>query len=151
MKIIHHVFDIEAQPATVWAALATPTGLARWWSTEVSAPQAAVGARIEFTFVEPFNPVMEITQLDEGRELHWRCVGGHDKWQNNTFRFQLSSPDDSHTRVRFWQDYAVELSDDDYGNYNFNWGYYLESLRLYCSTGEGKPFQPPARVQTAGV
>jgi hypothetical protein len=22
----------------------------------------------------------------------------------------------------------------------FNWGYYLESLRLYCITGQGKPF-----------
>ena len=33
------------------------------------------------------------------------------------------------TRLRFTQDYAVELSDDDYGIYNFNWGYYLESLR----------------------
>jgi len=39
-----------------------------------------------------------------------------------------------------WQD-AVELADDYYGVYNFNWGYYLESLRLLCVTGTGKPFQ----------
>jgi hypothetical protein len=26
--------------------------------------------------------------------------------------------------------------------YQFNWGYYLESLRLLCTTGTGKPFQP---------
>jgi hypothetical protein len=43
--------------------------------------------------------------------------------------------------VRFWQEYATELSDDAYGTYNFNWGYYLESLRLLCTTGAGKPFQ----------
>ena len=30
-----------------------------------------------------------------------------------------------------------------YGIYNFNWGCYLESLRLYCETGTGKPFQAP--------
>ena len=34
-----------------------------------------------------------------------------------------------------------ELSDDAYGTYNFNWGYYLESLRLLGETGTGKPFQ----------
>jgi hypothetical protein len=44
-------------------------------------------------------------------------------------------------RLRFWQEYAIELADDYYGVYNFNWGYYLESLRLLCVTGTGKPFQ----------
>jgi hypothetical protein len=44
------------------------------------------------------------------------------------------------TRLRFTQDYAVELSDDDYGTYNFTWGYYLESLRLLITTGVGKPY-----------
>ena len=45
------------------------------------------------------------------------------------------------TIVRFRQDYARELSDDDCRTYNFNWGYYLESLRLFSNTGSGKPFQ----------
>ena len=49
-------------------------------------------------------------------------------------------PEDGGTLVRFWQYYARELSDDAYGNYNFNWGYYLESLRLLTSAGAGKPF-----------
>jgi hypothetical protein len=88
-----------------------------------------------------FNPVMETLSVVEGKELTWRCDGGHDPWQDNTFRFQLSPLDDSRTRLRFWQDYAVELDDDAYGIYNFNWGYYLESLRLLCVTGVGKPFQ----------
>jgi hypothetical protein len=52
----------------------------------------------------------------------------------------LATPDDGRTRLRFWQEYAVELADDYYGVYNFNWGYYLESLRLLCTTGTGKPF-----------
>jgi steroid delta-isomerase-like uncharacterized protein len=74
--------------------------------------------------------------------LEWRCVAGHGKWKDGTFRFEIAPLEDGHLRLRFWQDYAVELSDDDYGNYSFNWGYYLESLRLYCETGTGKPFDP---------
>lgn len=38
----------------------------------------------------------------------------------------------------------LSLSDDGYGVYNFNWGYYLESLRLLCATGSGKPFEATA-------
>jgi len=44
--------------------------------------------------------------------------------------------------LRFWQEYARELSDDDYGVYNFNWGYYLESLRLLGETGRASRSGP---------
>jgi hypothetical protein len=47
-------------------------------------------------------------------------------------------------RQRIRQEYAIELDDDAYGIYNFNWAYYLESLRLLCETGTGKPFEPPS-------
>ena len=140
MKTIHHLVDIEATGADVWNAISTADGLAQWWSTKVTAPAPSVGARIEFTFAGDFNPVMEIIALDPGEKLEWRCITGHDPWANGTFRFTLAALDDSRTRLRFWQDYAVELSDDLYGTYNFNWGYYLESLRLLCTTGTGKPF-----------
>jgi hypothetical protein len=39
---------------------------------------------------------------------------------------------------------AVELSDDACGVYNWNWAYYIESLRLLCTSGAGKPFAPVA-------
>ena len=140
MKTIHHVLDINSSQSKLWSALTEPRGMAAWWSTKVETPQAALGAQVHWTFAEDFNPVMEITKLVPERELHWRCVAGHDPWKDGTFRFQVDPRDDGRTRLRFWQDYAIELSDDAYGIYNFNWGYYLESLRLLCATGRGKPF-----------
>jgi uncharacterized protein YndB with AHSA1/START domain len=143
MKVIHHVVNVDAPASKVWSAITEEPGLAGWWSAKVHAPAATVGARVAFTFVGNFNPVMELARVEPGTELEWRCVGGHDPWTNNTFRFQLAPLDGGRTRLRFWQDYAVELGDDAYGIYNFNWGYYLESLRLLCTTGTGKPFDPP--------
>lgn len=144
MKTIHHVVDIDAAPQRAWAALTEADGLAGWWSTRVATLPAAVGTQIRFTFVGDFNPVMEITALDESSgQLDWRCVTGHEPWQDNTFVFRLLPLDNGHTRLRFWQHYAVELEDDYYGVYNFNWGVYLESLRLLCTTGKGRPFQTP--------
>jgi uncharacterized protein YndB with AHSA1/START domain len=142
MKTIHHVLDIDSSTDSVWSAITDADGLAHWWSTKVDATKPTVGARIEFTFAGDFNPVMEIIGLEEDRKLEWRCVAGHEPWDNGTFRFEVVGLDDGRTKLRFWQDYAVELSDDAYGVYNFNWGYYLESLRLLCTTGTGKPFTP---------
>jgi hypothetical protein len=36
-------------------------------------------------------------------------------------------------------EYARELDDVNYGIYNYNWAYYLESLRKLCETGKGEP------------
>jgi hypothetical protein len=143
MKTIHHVVDIDTPIATVRDALTKKQGLTSRWSTRLSTPSARLGAQLHWTFVEGFNPVMEITALDERRELTWLCVAGHVQWKDNTFRFQLVGRGSGNTHLRFWQDYAVELDDDSYGTYNFNWGYYLESLRLFCTMGIGKPFHSP--------
>jgi len=140
MKTIHHVLDIDADRQSVWSALTEADRMAAWWSTKVRTPPASVGALVEWTFTGDFNPVMEIITLDREERLVWRCVAGHDPWKDGTFRFEIHTLDDGRTRLRFWQDYAVELNDDAYGVYNFNWGYYLESLRLLCATGTGKPF-----------
>jgi uncharacterized protein YndB with AHSA1/START domain len=141
VRTIHHALDIEAPKTKVWWALTDPQGLTGWWSTKMETGKAVAGAKLHWTFGGDFNPVMEITEIKDGSTLRWRCVDGHDNWTNNTFQFELLAFEDGRTRLRFSQYYAVELSDDDYGIYNFNWGYYLESLRLLCSTGVGKPFQ----------
>jgi uncharacterized protein YndB with AHSA1/START domain len=142
MKLIHHVLDVDASPGRLWSALTEREGLAGWWSTEVDCPPAAVGTVVRFTFAGDFNPQMEVTELVDGERLVWRCVGGHQNWDDGTFLFELAPRPNGRSRLRFSQEYAIELSDDDYGIYNFNWGYYLESLRLLCVTGAGKPFSP---------
>ena len=144
MKTIHHLVDVDATTDSVWTALTREDRMAGWWSTKVDAPNARVGTLVRWTFAGDFNPVMEIITLDERHELIWRCNDGHGPWKDGTFRFQLVEQDASQTRLRFSQDYAVELADDAYGIYNFNWGYYLESLRLFCTTGVGKPYPPSA-------
>ena len=142
MKTIHHLVDIDSDRGTVWDALTVRPVMARWWSTQVQTAAPEVGAQTHWTFSGDFHPVMEIMAIEPQAKLEWRCVAGHAPWQEGTFRFELQELEDGRTRLRFWQDYAIELSDDAYGVYNFNWGYYLESLRLLCTTGTGKPFSP---------
>jgi uncharacterized protein YndB with AHSA1/START domain len=139
MKTIIHVCDLVAPRERVLDALTSIDKLSDWWTTRVDG-DAGPGGTIHFTFAGDFNPTMQVRSFDAPDMLEWCCVGGVEQWADNTFRFELEARDTG-TRLRFRQEYANELSDDDYGIYNYNWGYYLESLRLYCDTGNGKPFR----------
>lgn len=141
MKTIHHVVDVDAPSRELFAAITTQDGLAGWWTTKVDAPTAETGALINFTFAGDFNPTMEIVRVDQPVLVEWKCVSGHDPWLDNTFKFDIGALDGGNRRLRFWQHYATELEDDDYGIYNYNWGYYLQSLYELVTTGEGKPFK----------
>lgn len=138
-KIIHHL-QINASPDAVFDAVATGKGLSSWWSREVDAEEWQDGS-VHFTFIADFNPKMKITAFDRPKLVRWRCVAGHEAWVDNDFAFAIEATDTG-ASLHFTQDYARELSDEQYGTYNFNWGYYLESLRLYCEEGRGKPFNP---------
>ena len=141
MKTIMHTVDFDAERERVWKAITAEEDLAGWWTTQVTA-ETDVGGHVQFTFVEGFNPRMVIVEADAPNGLVWRCVAGVDDWADNTFSFELVDHERG-CRLRFRQHYATELDDDTYGTFNFNWGYYLESLRLLCTTGTGKPFEPP--------
>lgn len=142
MKVILHAVQIHTAPRAVYEALTTQRGLSRWWTTKVKA-DAKVGGIVDFTFHGDFHPDMEQTALEPDRLVRWTCVGGHDNWQDNTFEFRLELRD-GETLLLFRQEYAQELGDETYGTYNFNWGYYLHSLKQLCETGKGTPFTPPA-------
>jgi uncharacterized protein YndB with AHSA1/START domain len=138
VKTILHLVNVAATRETVFKALTSTDGLAAWWTTKVSG-DAGVGGLIDFTFAGDFNPDMRVAEIEPPSLVSWRCVGGVEQWADNGFRFELMARNGA-TTLRFRQDYAAELSDDDYATYNYNWGYYIDSLRLYCETGTGKPY-----------
>ncbi len=141
MRTIIHTVHIHVPPATVYRALTTESGVTGWWSTKATL-HSVEGGVIEFTCAGDFNPRMKQTRLVEFELVEWRCIAGHTNWQDNTFTFALRARA-GETSLRFVQEYAQELDDDTYGAYNFNWGYYLNSLKRFCEQGVETPFEPP--------
>lgn len=140
MKTIIPALHIHASPGDVHAALTTEDGVRGWWTREATLERGE-GGIIRFTFVGDFHPRMRQTRLERDSLVEWTCVGGHESWQDNRFTFELR-PVDGETSLRFVQHYARELDDDTYGTYNFNWGYYLNSLKRLCEDDTGTPFEP---------
>ena len=126
----------------MYEALTTADALSKWWTTKVTVEEGT-GGLIRFTFHSDFHPEMKQTALEPNLLVCWTCIAVHPNWQNNTFEFTLTERN-SETLVQFVQEYVQELSDETYGTYNFNWGYYLNSLKLLCETGTGTPFVPPS-------
>jgi uncharacterized protein YndB with AHSA1/START domain len=140
IRILHTV-QIHATAQAVYRALTTQEGVTGWWTRKATLDQGEGGV-IRFRFHGDFHPHMRQTTLREPHLVEWRCVEGHSNWQDNTFRFALGEQS-GETLLRFVQEYAQELDDETYGTYNFNWGYYLNSLKHLCETGTGTPFEPP--------
>lgn len=137
MRDIIHAVEIEAPVASVEEAITTRSGLSRWWTTGVDVD----GDRISFTFEKGFNPVMRVEQREPGKVVAWALESGADPWAGSTIRFELGERDGK-TGLLFRHRYGQDLPDEMFGMFNFNWAHYLESLRLLCETGSGKPFRP---------
>ena len=151
LSTVHHLLDIAAPPEVVFGSLTTAEGLSAWWTTEVTAGEPAVGAELRFAFRGPFSPQMRVIELDPPARVTWQGTGGHDAWgKTTTIRFQLG-PAGAGTVVRFWHELGPGIGPDTLAGVNFNWGYYLDSLRLACETGKGKPFRPAAAGARVGA
>lgn len=139
MRKIIHVLSVASPRRRVFEAIATTAGISSWWASRVDG-SGDQGGELRFTFHGDFNPVMRVTSARQDEHVAWKCISGHEPWKDNTFSFDLEEVGER-TRLTFVQEYARELSDTEYGTYNFNWGYYLDSLKMVCETGEGKPFR----------
>ena len=141
MKQIHHVPDIDAEPA---AGLAGADRSRRPHGLVVHQRDTARGHRCAAAV-----DVRRGLQSSHGDHRAGRPAEGelavplgHDNWNDNEFELRTARPRRRPDPAPFLAALTVELDDDSYGVYNFNWGYYLESLRLLVTTGTGKPFVP---------
>jgi hypothetical protein len=138
MKDIIHTVSINAVPGEVFKQLTTTEGLAGWWTTNVSMPK---DDEVQFYFMEEFQPRMKVTRQKAGEVVAWKCLGGNPLWENAVIRFELSAGEGG-TQLLFHHQYAQELDKAMFGNFNFNWAYYLQSLKMLCEEGQGKPLDP---------
>ena len=137
MPSIKHYLLINAQPEKVYSAITKTGGLKGWWTVEAKTDEK-VGGTAEFIFGDRYFNKMKITNLEPDKKLEWECLEGDKEWIGTTFLFDLEEKDES-TILRFSHNNWKEDT-DFFASCNYNWGYYLKSLKQYCETGKGTPF-----------
>lgn len=138
MQRIVQVLRIDAGRTKVIDALTRRAQLAEWWTRQVSG-SGAEGEILRFEFEGDFNPEMSVIEVTRPKRVVWKCASGAERWQGDTFVFELREKGDA-TILKFVQEYTRHIDEESFGVFNHNWGYYLNSLRLYCETGTGTPF-----------
>jgi uncharacterized protein YndB with AHSA1/START domain len=140
VDIIHRI-GIRSSISRVYKALSTIEGLAHWWTEEVEGDEQ-VGGKIKFTFRSETGDikgqmVMEVQELNPGKNVRWRCVDGPAEWIGTDITFDLSQQDDQTIIIfghRAWRE-AVEFM----AHCSMKWAVFLLSLREYVETAKGKP------------
>jgi len=137
MPAIKHYFIIRAEKNRVYNAITTQEGISSWWTKE-NKIEPVIGSTAVFDFGEKYHNRMKILDLVEDKLVHWECFEGDEKWIGTKLKFELDQHGDN-TAVRF-SHYNWKKESDFYASCNYHWGYYLRSIKLYCETGKGTPF-----------
>lgn len=138
MADIRHYLSIDAPAATVYHAISEEEGLRGWWTPgAVARPKA--GSIAEFTFGDRYHNKMRILRLERDRLVEWECLEGDREWVGTRFLFDLEA-EGERTILRFCHGNWRQMT-DFFASCNYQWAYYLRSLKAYCETGEGTPYR----------
>lgn len=138
MADIRHLLTINAPVSKVYKAITDQEGLANWWTKETKA-EPTVGSIAEFRFGERYLNRMRITSLVPDKKVTWECIQGDREWVGTRFVFDLEEREGK-TLARFAHTDWDEAT-DFYALCNYHWGQYMVSLKNYCETGKGTPYQ----------
>lgn len=140
MADILHRVGIKAPLEAVYQALATPEGVAGWW-TEDSSGDREVGGKLGFRFsangVEIGGFEMRILELEPSTRVRWRVLDGPEEWIGTTIDYELKQ-EDGYSIVLFkhadWKE-PVEFMH----HCSTKWAVFLMSLKSLLETGKGAP------------
>ena len=138
MPEIRHMLLIDSPIERVYQAVTEEEGLAGWWTVQVNA-EPEVGSIADFKFGDRYRTVMKIAVLAAPIRVEWDCVEGDEEWVGTRIVISLEKQGDQ-TLVRFTHGGWREAT-DFFASCNYNWGYYLASLKAFCETGKGTPFE----------
>ena len=137
MAAIKHYLKINTNAAKIYQSLTEQKDLAGWWTKDVIA-EPVLNSIAEFKFGRRYHNKMRVMSLEQNKTVEWVCLAGHEEWIGTYFRFIIESGD-KFTNLRFEHGGWREES-DFFASCNYIWGTYMTSLKNYCESGKGSPF-----------
>jgi uncharacterized protein YndB with AHSA1/START domain len=138
-EILHRI-GIKASPDKVYQALATPEGLASWWTTDTTGDRK-VGGHLTFRFTADGKELgvfgMKILDLDPGARVAWQVASGPGEWVGSKIHFELKQ-EEGYTVVLFRHEGWREPVEFMY-HCSTKWAIFLMSLKSLVESGKGNP------------
>ncbi|WP_433539014.1 SRPBCC family protein [Micromonospora sp. CA-249363] len=135
VDILHRV-GVVAPLDDVYRAVATPEGLAGWWTTD-TVGTSEVGGQLAFRFGDVGGFDMQVLELDPGGHVRWRVTEGPEEWVGTEVDWRLDQRGD-HTIVLFAHEGWREPGEFMH-HCSTKWATFLMSLKELVETGRGRP------------
>jgi len=138
MAVIKHLLVINSSPGKIYSAITTMEGVANWWTEETKIGNKVGDINI-FDFGDRYHNEMKISKLIPNKQVEWECLEGDKEWIGTKLIFEIEEKYNSAVLKFTHSNWREET--DFFASCNYHWGYYMRSLKLYCETGKGNPFQ----------
>ena len=144
--ILHRV-GIKASPDQVYQALATPEGVAGWWTSSTTGDRKVGGTLRTVFFAEgkelgAFD--LKLHELHPGRRVVWTLLAGPPEWMDSRIVFDLKQ-EGEFTIVLFRHEGWKEPVEFMY-HCSTKWAVFLMSLKALVETGKGQPSPNDVRI-----
>lgn len=143
MPDILHMVPIDSEPGAIYGALTEQVGLSSWWTDDVQA-EPREGSQSTFRFEGGMVVMrMEVDQLKPPKRVAWKVLDpAPPEWDGTMITFDISENEQGGSNLMFGHR-GWESTDGSFPAINYNWAYYLTSLKDYLEKGEGFPFVNP--------
>ena len=137
MADVLHQVGIKTAPQEVYTALTETTGLKNWWSQHSSIePQVGSLANVSF-YNNAVTFKLRIAELIQGKKVVWAVEGGPPDWADTKIVWTLTK-ENGQTILHLAHQGFVS-TEGNFASVNYNWGWYVTSLKFYLEKGEGMP------------
>jgi uncharacterized protein YndB with AHSA1/START domain len=136
--------SLKASPEAVFEALTTMSGLAGWWTHQVSG-SGVQGGELTFRFEE--HGVQKVMRVDEAvapSTVRWTVLScTHTEWVGTAIMFHVSPGEGGGSRLHF-RHLGLTPELDCFEACSPAWTHFMGSLVDYVESGHGEPYVPPA-------
>jgi uncharacterized protein YndB with AHSA1/START domain len=134
---IVHRFGLErGSREALFNAVATPAGIATWWTTNVVG-DGGVGSVVRFLFGKG-GPEFQVLEVVPSERVEWKCVAGPTEWVDTHVVFRILERDGE---VILLFEHAGWREENEFMHHcSSQWAYFLFGLRHMLEGGQATPF-----------
>lgn len=138
MPSIEIINYLNAPGEIVFKALTTQKGLSEVWTSQCDV-KPTTGYTCTFGFGDEDPTKFKISDLVPHHTIRWHCTDSDPEWVGTDVSFELEE-ENGKTKVTLVHSGWKEIT-EFYRWCNYNWSFFLYSLKNYCEAGNGIPFQ----------
>lgn len=139
MADIVQEFTVKAGPERVFQTMATPQGLAEWW-TKTSAGEPRQGAEYTLTFGPEYDWRGRVARYAPNSAFELEISKADPDWTGTRVGCELRPEGKDSTRVRFYHT-GWPTENEHWRVSCYCWAMYLRIMRRYLEHGETVPYE----------